>query len=49
MYGYDSPEMKPKLNTENRNDVIKQAKISKQVLINKILNKIVLLNFQKCL
>ena len=28
-YGYDSPEMKPRLNIENREDIIKKAKEAK--------------------
>ena len=31
--GYDSPEMKPRLNNENRDEIIKNAKIAKERLI----------------
>jgi endonuclease YncB( thermonuclease family) len=41
MYGYDSPEMKPLKKLKNRDEIIKNAKIAKNVLENKILNKIV--------
>ena len=41
MYGYDSPEMKPKLNIENRENIILKAKQAKEFLSNLILNKIV--------
>lgn len=41
MYGYDSPEMKPKLNIENRENIINKAKQAKEFLSNLILNKIV--------
>ena len=41
MYGYDSPEMKPKLDLENREDEIKKAKDAKEYLTKLVLNKIV--------
>lgn len=41
MYGYDSPEMKPRLNSPNREEEIKKAKDAKQYLSNLVLNKIV--------
>ena len=41
MYGYDSPEMKPLKKLKNRDEIIKNAKIAKHVLEEKILNKIV--------
>ena len=41
MLGYDSPEMKPPKNQPNRDDEIKAAKEAKQVLMDKIGNKIV--------
>lgn len=41
MYGYDSPEMKPPLNLENRDNEIEKAKEAKHQLENLILNKIV--------
>lgn len=41
MYGYDSPEMKPKLDLENREDEIKKAKNAKEYLIELVLDKIV--------
>ena len=41
MYGYDSPEMKPRLNSPNREEEIKKAKAAKQYLSDLVLNKIV--------
>ena len=41
MFGYDSPEMKPRLNITNRDDEIKKAKEAKEYLSNIVLNKIV--------
>ena len=41
MYGYDSPEMKPKLDKENRNHEIEKAKEAKQFISDLLLNKIV--------
>ena len=41
MYGYDSPEMKPKLHIENRDNIIYKAKQAKEFLSNLILNEIV--------
>jgi len=34
MYGYDSPELKPKLNIPNRHETIKTAIAAKEALIN---------------
>ena len=45
MLGYDSPEMKPLLKIENREDVITKAKQAKQFLSDLILNKIVDVKF----
>lgn len=47
MLGYDSPEIKPRLNIKNREDEIKNAKIAKHVISEKILNKIVKLHCGK--
>ena len=41
MYGYDSPEMKPKLNHPNREEEIRKAKEAKKYISDLILNKIV--------
>jgi len=41
MYGYDSPEIKPRLNISNREDEIKKAKAAKQYISDLILDKIV--------
>jgi endonuclease YncB( thermonuclease family) len=41
MYGYESPEMKPLKKLKNRDEIIKNAKIAKNVLEDKILSKIV--------
>ena len=41
MYGYDSPEMKPRLDKENRDDEIRKAKLAKEFLKDLLLNKIV--------
>lgn len=42
MLGYDSPEMKPRLNIPNRAEEIEKAKQAKNFLNNLILNKVVL-------
>lgn len=42
MYGYDSPEMKPKKNVPNRNQEIEMAKISRDKLKELILDKVVI-------
>jgi len=41
MYGYDSPEIKPKLNIPNREDEIAKAKEAKKYLSDIVLNNIV--------
>ena len=41
MYGYDSPEMKPRLDKENREEEVKKAKLAKQCMIELVLDKIV--------
>nr|QFG74086.1 MAG: hypothetical protein [Megaviridae environmental sample] len=41
MLGYDSPEMKPPLNQENRLEEKRQALIARNALANKIMNRIV--------
>lgn len=43
MYGYDSPELKPKLAIKNRQNVILSAKKARKALEDKVLNKIVIL------
>lgn len=40
MYGYDSPEIKPKLNLPNREQEIEKAKKAKKYLSDLVLNKI---------
>jgi endonuclease YncB( thermonuclease family) len=40
MYGYDSPEMKPKKTLENRDEEIANAKKAKQFLIDLVYDKI---------
>ena len=40
MYGYDSPEMKPKLDLPNRDQEISKAKQAKKYLSDLVLNKI---------
>jgi len=40
MYGYDSPEMKPKKTLENRELEIEKAKAAKEFLYNLVYNKI---------
>ena len=50
MLGYDSPEMKPSLQKENREAEIEAAKLAKQALKDWVDNKIVILhcgNFDK--
>lgn len=41
MYGYDSPEMKPKRDLPNRDQEIEKAKAAKKYLSDLVLNKIV--------
>lgn len=41
MYGYDSPEMKPKRDLPNRDQEIEKAKAAKKYLNDLVLNKIV--------
>ena len=48
MYGYDSPEMKPKLDLENREEEIRKAHEAKNYLISLIgEKKIVWIKFMK--
>ena len=47
MYGYDSPEMKPRLNKQNRDKEIKKAKEAKEYLKSLIDNKIVIIECGK--
>lgn len=47
MLGYDSPEMKPSLQKENREAEIESAKIAKQALKDQIDNQIVILHCDK--
>ena len=46
MSGYDSPEMKPRLNNINREQIIADANRAKKVLSELILNKIVVIHVQ---
>ena len=41
MLGYDSPEMKPKLNIKNRDQIIRKAIVARDYLKSLIENKIV--------
>ena len=41
MYGYDSAELKPRLDIKNRNKIIKKAEAAKMFLSNMVLNHIV--------
>ena len=47
MYGYNSPEIRPKLNVENRNEIIKKAKQARDILRMLILNKIVIIRIEE--
>ena len=47
MFGYDSPEMKPRRSNINRDGIIIKAKKAKKVLSELILNKIVVIHIQK--
>lgn len=47
MLGYDSPEMKPRINTPNRDEIIEKAKSAKEALLSKVQNKKVLLQCGK--
>ena len=47
MLGYDSPEMRPRINTPNRDEIIEKAKSAKEALLSKVLNKKVLLKCGK--
>ena len=47
MLGYDSPEMKPRLNTPNREQEIQAAKKAKEYIEELVLNKNVLVEFSK--
>lgn len=47
MYGYDSPEMKPRRSNVNRDEIIKEAKKAKEVISELILNKIVVIKIEK--
>ena len=44
MYGYDSPEMRPSLSLENRDDVKQKARESRDYLKGLILNKTIYLH-----
>lgn len=46
MYGYDTPELKPRKDNPNRNQIIKNAKYTKQKLEELILNKIVVIRIE---
>lgn len=41
MYGYDSPEMKPRLDVANRENEIEKAKVAKKYLSDIVLNNII--------
>lgn len=45
MEGYDSPELKPQLNCDNRDLIVKCGNLSKKKLEDLILNKIVYIKF----
>ena len=47
MYGYDSPEMKPRKNIENRDIIIRKAKLAKNELKKLIMDKIVVIKIEK--
>jgi endonuclease YncB( thermonuclease family) len=50
IYGVDTPEMKPRLNIQNRDQIIINAKKAKDFVIQKILDKIIyvdMLGFDK--
>ena len=47
MIGYDSPEMKPRLNAQNREKEKQQAVIAKQALIDKTKNCVIILRCGK--
>ena len=44
MLGYDSPEMKPRLNVENREQIKREAEAAKQALITKTKDRQVILH-----
>lgn len=47
MYGYDSPEMKPRLNLENRDKIKKDAIKARDILRDLILDKICKIKIEK--
>lgn len=47
MYGYDSPEMKPKKDLINRDIEINKANLAKKRLEELVLNKVVWVKFDK--
>ena len=47
MLGYDSPEMRPRINTPNRDEIIEKAKSAKEALLSKVQNKKVILKCGK--
>ena len=47
MFGYDSPEMKPRLNITNRLEIINKAIEARDELKKLILNKVVIIEIQK--
>tara|TARA_B110000208_G_C11786240_1_gene435736 strand:- start:186 stop:647 length:462 start_codon:yes stop_codon:yes gene_type:complete len=47
MYGYDTPELKPRKNIPNRNKIIENAKYTKKILEELILNKIVVIRIER--
>ena len=44
MYGYDSPEIRPSRKLENRDEIKKKAKESRDYLKSKILGKLIFLH-----
>ena len=44
MLGYDSPEMKPRLNVENREQIKREAEAAKQALISKTKDRNIILH-----
>ena len=47
MLGYDSPEMKPRLNVENREQIKREAEAAKQALIRKTKDRNIILHCGK--
>lgn len=47
MLGYDSPEMKPRLNVENREQIKREAHVAKEALISKTKDRNIILHCGK--